>query len=89
MHAAPPAPHCEGDSEEKGTHVLPLQQPLGHELALQTHWPVVVLHVWPALQAPHAAPAAPQELLDSEAYASQVPLDVQQPLGQEVASQTH
>jgi hypothetical protein len=40
LHAAPPVPHCELDSLAYGTHVLPLQQPLGHELALHTHWPL-------------------------------------------------
>ncbi len=45
VQAAPPAPHCDVDSEEYATHVAPLQQPLGQELALHTHAPVVVLHV--------------------------------------------
>jgi hypothetical protein len=40
LHAAPPAPHCVLFCEAYGTHVLPLQQPAGHELALQTHWPL-------------------------------------------------
>jgi hypothetical protein len=79
-------PHAEGDSEEYGTHAFPLQQPLGHELASQTHCPVDVLHSWPVPQAPQVAPFAPQEPLDSEAYASHVPLEVQHPLGHEVAS---
>ena len=69
--------------------VVAVQQPLGHELALQTHWPDVVLHVWPVAHAPQAAPPAPHEVADSEAYASHVPLEVQHPLGHELASQTH
>ncbi len=66
----------------------PLQQPLGHEIASQTHRPLP-LHSCPAAHAPHAAPPVPQELLDSDTYGSLVPLPVQQPPGHEVASQTH
>jgi hypothetical protein len=47
--------------------VLPLQQPVGHDAALQTHWPVAMLHCWPLTQAAHAAPAVPHALLVSEA----------------------
>jgi hypothetical protein len=85
----PPAPHCELDSEEYTTHLLPLQQPFGHDEALHTHCPVVVLHCCPDAQPEQLAPPLPHELSDSEAYVSQVPLDVQQPLGHEAASQTH
>jgi hypothetical protein len=46
--------------------VLPLQQPLGQELALQMHWPAE-LHVCPLEHVPQAAPPVPQELLVSEA----------------------
>ena len=46
--------------------VEPLQQPAGHEVASQTHWPVVVLHSCPVPQAPHAAPPTPQVPLVSE-----------------------
>jgi hypothetical protein len=68
--------------------VLPLQQPLGHEVASQTHWPVVLLHSWPLAQAAHVAPLVPQDGFDSEAYASHVPVvpPLQQPLGQVLAS---
>jgi len=45
---------------------LPLQQPLGQELALQMHWPAE-LHVCPLEHVPKAAPPVPQELLVSEA----------------------
>ncbi len=68
--------------------MLPLQQPLGQELTLQTHWPAE-LHVCPLEHVPQAAPPVPHELLVCEAYASQVPPEVQQPLGHELASQTH
>jgi hypothetical protein len=51
---------------------VPLQQPLGHDAASQTHWPLVVLHVWPDPHAAHAAPPEPHEEADSLAYASHV-----------------
>ncbi len=91
----PPVPHWVGDSEEYGTHVPPrvaVQQPFGHEVPSQTHCPAsapIVLHSWPVPHAPHAPPPVPQEPLDSLAYASQVPLEVQHPVGHELASQTH
>ena len=44
---------------------MPLQQPLGHEAASQTHCPLVVLHAWPDAHAAHAAPPEPQEEVDS------------------------
>ncbi len=47
--------------------MFPLQQPLEHEVAVQTHCPVVVLHCWPAAHAAQAAPLAPHELFVSEA----------------------
>ncbi len=56
-----------------------MQQPLGQEVELQTHCPLVVLHASPAGQAVHVAPPAPQEEFDSPDSASQVPVDVQQP----------
>ena len=68
--------------------MLPLQQPVGHDTASQTHWPVVVLHSCPEPHEPHAAPPVPHELLVSDPYGWHVPLDVQQPVGHEVASQT-
>jgi hypothetical protein len=45
--------------------VLPLQQPLGHDVASQVHWPVA-LQSWPVAQAAHAEPAEPHELADSD-----------------------
>jgi hypothetical protein len=66
-HAAPPLPHWEGVSEEYCTQVLPLQQPLAHEVASQTHWPVVLLHSWPLAHAEQLPPRVPHEVFDSEA----------------------
>ena len=65
----------------------PLQQPLGHEVASQTHFPVA-LHSWPDAHAAQLAPPVPQDDGDSEAYASQVPLTppLQHPFGQVLAS---
>jgi hypothetical protein len=89
VQTAPPVPHCDDDSDEYATQVAPLQQPFGHEVESQTHWPVVLLHSWPDPHAPHVAPPVPQEPFDSTEYASHVPLEVQQPAGHDVASQTH
>jgi hypothetical protein len=47
--------------------VLPLQHPFGHDVASQTHVPVVRLHSWPVPQAAHAAPPVPHEPFVSEA----------------------
>jgi hypothetical protein len=89
---APAAPHEPLDSEVYATQVVPLQHPLGHEEASQTHWPVLLLHSSPPPQASHVPPPAPQEELDSLAKASQVeplqqpahepPPQVQEPLAQ-------
>jgi hypothetical protein len=90
-HAAqvtPPVPHCAADCAAKATHVLPAQQPVGHDAASHTQTPVVVLHSWPAPHAAQAAPARPHEALDSDAKGTQV-LPLQQPLGHDVASHTH
>jgi hypothetical protein len=77
-HPAPPVPHEPFDCDEGASHVLPLQQPAGHELALHTHWPVVVSHTWPLPHALHVAPPAPHEPLFSFASASH-PVPLQQP----------
>ncbi len=68
--------------------MFPLQQPAGQEVASQTHCPVVFLHSCPLAQAAHEAPEVPHEPFDSEAYASQVPLEppTQHPFGHVVAS---
>ena len=78
-HAAPPVPQEVFDSDAYGSQLLPLQQPAGHDVASQTHEPVVLLHSWPDAQAAHAAPLAPQEVFDSLDRASQVPA-LQQPV---------
>jgi hypothetical protein len=59
--------------------VLPLQQPFGQELALQTQWPVVVLHCCPGLHETHAAPPAPHAVLVSLVSGSQL-VPLQQPV---------
>jgi hypothetical protein len=66
------------------TQVVPLQQPLPQEVALQTHWPL--LQAWPLPQLAQAAPLVPQVVVPEVWH---LPLESQQPLGQEVASQTH
>jgi hypothetical protein len=43
VHAAPAAPHVVVPS---GWHVVPEQQPLGHEVPSQMHAPIA--HRWPA-----------------------------------------
>jgi hypothetical protein len=68
LHAAPSVPHWPGDCEAYGTHVLPLQQPAGHEAASHTHWPVALLHSCPGVvQLVQVAPPVPHEVVDSEA----------------------
>jgi hypothetical protein len=86
--AAPPWPHCEPVSEAYGTQVLALQHPFEQEVASHTHWPVVLLHSCPDAHPPHAAPAAPHCVFDSDPYGTQV-LPLQHPLGHDVGSQTH
>lgn len=44
-HAFPPAPHRAELCAANLTQELPLQQPVGHELGVHAHWPVVVSHV--------------------------------------------
>jgi hypothetical protein len=87
-HAAPPVPHWAGVSDAYGTQVLPLQQPFGQEVTLQTHSPLPVSHSWPVAHEEQLAPATPQEPFVSEPYATQV-RPLQQPFGQDVALQTH
>jgi hypothetical protein len=65
-----------------------VQHPVGQDAALQTHWPAA-LHTWPLAQPPQVAPPVPHEELFCAEYASHVPPAVQQPFGQEAASQTH
>jgi len=65
-----------------------VQHPIGQDAASQTHWPAA-LHAWPLAQPLQVAPPVPQDVVDCPEYASQVPPAVQQPFGQEAASQTH
>jgi len=63
-----------------------VQQPEGHDCALQTHCPAL-LHVCPVGQAAHSAPPVPQELGPTcAAYSSHFPAAVQQPVGHVLAS---
>jgi hypothetical protein len=66
VQPAPPVPHWAADCEEYATHVLPLQQPFGHDWASQTHCPLVVLHACPDGQAMHATPPEPHVELVSD-----------------------
>ena len=89
-HAAPAAPHWPADCDAYGTHTPPApQQPPGHELASHAHAPVVVLQAWPDGHAAQLAPPLPHEALDSAAYGSHTPPDVQQPSGQEAGLHAH
>ncbi len=89
LHAAPPVPHDVVDCPEYASQTPPaVQHPIGHEVASQTHCPVVP-HSWPEGHAPHVAPWVPHEVLDCPAYCSQAPAAVQHPLGHEVALQPH
>ena len=91
--ASPPVPHAATESDPPETHVLPLQHPVEHDVALQMHWPAVesvpvVSHAWPETQAVQAAPPVPHSLSFSLAYATQVS-PLQQPEGHDVALQMH
>jgi hypothetical protein len=78
---APAAPHMVEFWLANGTHVSPLQQPIGHEVALHVHCPET--HAWPVAHAVHAFPPVPQKLPDSPPSGTQVPPDppLQQPFG--------
>jgi hypothetical protein len=79
-HAAPLVPHDDVDSEPYASHTpADVQQPIGHEAALQTHAPVVVLHACPVGHAAQVAPLLPHEVFDSLVSASHVPPAPQQP----------
>lgn len=56
-----------------------VQQPLGQDVASQTHCPLAVLHSWPTAHALQVAPLAPQEPFDSPDSGSQV-MPLQQPV---------
>jgi hypothetical protein len=68
--------------------VPPLQQPFEHVLLLHAHVPLAVSQS-PLEQPAQALPPVPHEPLPCEAYCTHLPLESQQPFGQEFASQTH
>ena len=81
VHVAPAVPHEPLVSADQASHVPvgpPLQQPCGHEVESQVHWPLPVLHSRPDVHAEQLAPPAPQDPLFSLARASHDPA-VQQP----------
>ena len=93
MQTAPLTPHWPLLSDAEGTQVPPtvvVQQPPAQVVESQTHWPEA-LQCWLEVQAAQSAPAAPHWPFVSEPYATHEPpsVAVQQPLAQEVESQTH
>jgi hypothetical protein len=89
--ALPLVPHVELFWMAIGTHVFPEQQPPEHDDGVHLHVPLVVSQAWPVPQGAHVAPPMPHEVDDSPANGSHVPAEppLQQPLGHDVASQTH
>jgi hypothetical protein len=76
--ACAPVPHC---AAEGASHVLPLQQPFGQEVASHVHAPAT--HSWPGdAHAAHATPPVPQVWFPD---VWQTPLLSQQPFGHVVA----
>ncbi len=69
-HAAPPVPHADWFWTERGTQVLPSQQPLGQLCALQV---ALVVQTWLAEQVPPFGQVATQVF------------PLQHPVGQEFA----
>lgn len=59
---------------------------MGHDCALQTHWPAL-LHACPEGHAAHVAPPVPH-VAPCAAYSSHLPAAVQQPVGHVLASHT-
>jgi hypothetical protein len=88
VQAAPWAPQSRADSEAYGTHVAPLQHPLGHDAGLHPHVPLLVLQYWPPAHAAQMAPPLPQDVLDCEPFGTHV-LPLQQPFGHELVVQAH
>ena len=79
---APPVPQAELVSLV--TQLVPLQQPVAHDAAVQPHLPAV--QACPLPQATQATPPVPQ-LPVPEVW--HLPLLSQQPLGHDAASHTH
>jgi hypothetical protein len=91
VHPTPPVPQAVFDCAPlplPPRQVLPLQQPV-HEVVLQMHWPVAVLHVWPPRHGLQAAPPAPHDVGVSDVSATHVVPPLQQPVQPVVVSQTH
>jgi hypothetical protein len=87
-HAAPPVPHWEVDCEPCCTHVVPTQQPVGHEVASQTHAPVAMSQPCPAAHVVHIAPPMPHAAPDCIPGATHTPSVEQHPLGHVLALHT-
>ena len=66
------------DSDAYASHEPPLQQPPGHDVASQTHWPLLLSHSCPEPHALQVAPPAPHAELDSPESDVHVP-ELQQP----------
>jgi hypothetical protein len=77
-------PHAPFDWLAKGVHIVPLQQPFGHEAALHTQVPWAE-QVWPVAQGAQAAPPTPQV---GGLEVRHWPVESQQPFGHEVALHT-
>jgi len=65
-HVAPAMPHWPFDWLAYATHVVPLQQPFGHEVALQTQAPPLE-QVVPVGHIAHAPPFVPHVCADGGA----------------------
>jgi hypothetical protein len=89
QHACPPAPHALFDWPLPVKQVLPLQHPVGQDVASHMHPPPVALHSCPVAHAAQVAPATPQDVAVSAAKSSHLPVapPLQQPPGQVVALQ--
>jgi len=83
-HASPPVPHL-ASVRAAVMQVLPSQQPLGHEVGLQTH--AKPEHRWVAAHAAHVAPPAPHWLFVAPELQLKPPIE-QQPAQPEAGSHT-
>jgi hypothetical protein len=84
---APPVPHEELDSPEYASQLPALQQPIVQAPPPQEHDPFA--QESPVAHMPQALPPLPQALLDCADCAMHWPVELQQPLGHDVALQTH
>ena len=89
LQALPAEPHTLAVWVANSTQLLPWQQPPGQEAGVHSQTPLAP-QACRAAQAAQAAPAAPHFAAVWVAYKTQAPVVAsQQPLGHEVASQTH